>query len=148
MNNCVSVSIDAVRLDREAALLRGHLPELTVEQSKKLAHCLLRCLAMKGAVKKRKVHRKNAGRKPNYAIAVLLADIVASGVAVPSDLNRLASGSYWEERPRLTDAQSEKVNRLEKFARAVLSELDVHASSLQTQARQARKILSQIHNLK
>ncbi len=142
------VSVDPARVDHEAALLRGNLPELSVEQSEKLAHCLLRCLAIKEAVETRKVHRKNAGRKPNYPIAVLLADIVASGLAEQSDLDRLASGSYWEERPRHADAQSEKVNRLEKLARAVLGELDVHASSLQTQARRAKKFLMQIHNLK
>lgn len=119
------------------------LPELTNEQRSSLIQCALRSLALKEAVEARKIRRKHAGRKPNYAIAVLLADIVVSGLAHSSDLDRLASGSYWEERPRLADAKSEKINRLERFARVALGELGISALSLQTQARSARKFLKQ-----
>ncbi|CAN1515976.1 hypothetical protein MCEREM21A_00943 [Sphingomonadaceae bacterium] len=123
------------------------LPELTEEKRIDLIHCALRCIAIKEAVEFQKVKRKHAGRKPNYAIAVLLADIVASRGAEPSELRRLASGSYWEERPRLADVQSSKVNELEKLARLVLGELGIHASSLQAQARRAKNFLHKINNL-
>jgi hypothetical protein len=118
------------------------LPELTNEQRSSLIQCALRSLALKEAVEARKIKRKHAGRKPNYAIALLLTDIVVSGLADSSDLDRLASGSYWEERPRLADAKNEKINRLERFARVALGELGISALSLQTQARKSKIFLN------
>ncbi len=140
-------SVDKPILEAWKVRLEARIPELDETQARELAMAAVRCEVIKGAVADRSLGKKHAGRKPNYAIAVLLADIVASGVAEPSDLNRLASGSYWEGRPRLADAQNSKVNRLEKLTRAVLGEVDIVAASLQAQARIAKKFLLQIQNI-
>lgn len=128
-------------LNCQAARLGALLPELNPDEQYALAHCLLRCRAVQEAVTLRSVAKKHAGRKPNYSIAVLLVDIVRSGLVPASDLDRLASGSFWEERPLLADATNSKINRLEKLARTVLDELGVHSASLQTQARTAKKFM-------
>ena len=128
-------------MQKVARGLRKNLPDVDRSERRRLIICMLKCVALHNAVVDRSIHRKYAGRKPAYSIAVLLVDIVADGVCDMRDLDRLSSGSYWEGRMSVDDSERLESNKLERCTRAVLDGVGIQHSTFQTQARHAKKII-------
>ena len=118
--------------------LRKNLPDVNRSERRRLIICMFKCVALHNAVVDRSIHKKHAGRKPAYNIAVLIFDIVEDGICDMRDLDRLASGSYWEGRMSVGDPKRLQSNKLERCTRAVLDGLGIQHSTLQTQARHAK----------
>lgn len=136
--------IDDAVLENWTGRLQARVPELDNAKARGLAMAAVCCEVIQGAVAGRSLRKQHAGRKPTYAIAVLLADIVALGVAAESDLRTMSSGSHWESRGGSGALTMDGATQLEECARAVLVELSIHASSLHRQAKHARWIFKQM----
>ena len=127
-------------LQKVAGGLRKNLPDVNRSERRRLIICMFKCVALHNAVVDRSIHKKHAGRKPAYNIAVLIFDIVEDGICDMRDLDRLASGSYWQGRMSVDDQKRLQSNKLERCIRAVLDGLGIQHNTLQTQARHAKKL--------
>lgn len=147
-------SVDANSISDLTARLLLVLPGISKQHGELLAHAAIRFQLILHSVANRKIFKQHAGRKPCYATAMLLADIVALGVVDEGDLIRMGSGSYWEGRATGGALSMTGACHLEIYARGILLEMTTQESkvsktcNLQRPARNAKKFLHQIMQLR